>query len=222
MSAGCYVYLLRAGTYAKIGIADDIQRRVAQLQTACPERITVESFKWVCCRTHALQVEANLHHWPTQIGDHTSGEWFRGGVLIESHFETSFGHRVSICNDTNTAAEMARRCAGMPMTMHHWSECSTIDMFPMGADGAHLAAPSDWSDGSAWGYAWSFDGPDLEYQIVGWYRRSGNMVLIVGFDGTWSETDAGRWYKAFKDHESVARNATELDSRFLLTDGRRR
>lgn len=222
MNQGCYVYLLRAGAYAKIGIADDIPRRVAQLQTACPERIVVESSKRVCCRTHALQIEANLHIWPTQCGDRTSGEWFKGGVLIESHFETHFGQRVSICTDTAAASEMARRCVGMPMTMHSEFDFRMIDMLPFGDEYAAMAPVSDWLGNTALGYAWSYVGPDLEYQSVGWYALTGRVARIVGFDGTWSETDVIRWYSSHRNFESVVRNATQRDPRYLLTDGGRR
>lgn len=184
MTGGCHVYLLRAGSYAKIGIADDITRRVAQLQTACPERIVVESHKLVCCRAHALQIEAELHRWPTHLNWRTSGEWFRGNVQIESHFEFYYGHRVSLCADAKAVEAMARRFIGLPMVLGS-EENPDSSMLPMGDDIAELAPPSD-SDGDVHlGYAMSYVEPDYnEYKVVGWYERVGDTLKMVSFNGT--------------------------------------
>jgi len=67
-----YVYLIACGELHKIGIASDIAKRVAQMQTGNPLPLTLVGH--MKCSAPAL-VEANLHK--TYEGKRASGEWFR-------------------------------------------------------------------------------------------------------------------------------------------------
>ena len=71
------VYLLKQLGYIKIGKADDIFKRVKQLQTATPEKIEYIASKVV---DNPLELENHLHVKYSQFK--SSGEWFK---LTEEH-----------------------------------------------------------------------------------------------------------------------------------------
>lgn len=219
MTASCdgmKVYLLRAGPYAKIGVTDNIGRRIAQLQTACPEKIVLESYKDVCCREHAFQIESDLHRWPESLGWRLSGEWFKGGVLIESHFDCHYGQQVSLCCDGEKCSVYARRFIGVPMVMHREGSLLDSTMYPIGNYWAMLGPASDINDHEVIGYAMSYTMPDVKYEAVGWYRVSDGVLTTVLFDGSWSTISMENWTNAIKREDAVYRNAILQDTRFFL------
>ena len=66
-----FVYLLKAGDFVKIGIADDVARRLVQLQTGNPIRIKLAAMLLVKCPLH---VERSIHAVLKPL--RASGEWF--------------------------------------------------------------------------------------------------------------------------------------------------
>lgn len=202
----CYVYLLRAGPYAKVGIADNIGRRVRQLQTACPERITVYSSKWVCCRSHAAEIEADFHRDLTRAGYHTSGEWFGGDAIVESWFEVAHGHKVSFCCDVDLLEDIIREFIGVPLTWFDQDFALRADSLPVGRDISSLAPPSIVEGQEEKGYTFCVTGCNTPILVTGWYVRSGDTVCLISFDGTWSECSLERLSKATRDEQSAIRN----------------
>ena len=69
-----YVYVIAAGPFVKIGIADNVERRMASIQTGCPYPCNIIHSALVMAAI-ASGVEGDLH----QQFSHkrTSGEWFR-------------------------------------------------------------------------------------------------------------------------------------------------
>lgn len=68
-TAKTLVYFMRAGKYVKIGITKDIQRRLAQIQSACPLTITI-----VWAEQANICYEEFLHAYFHEHREH--GEWF--------------------------------------------------------------------------------------------------------------------------------------------------
>lgn len=88
-----YVYLIRAATlgHLKIGKADDVARRLATLQTGCPDLLEVIStVRFVRpslaeSRRAAQVVERDLHSRFEPF--HLRGEWFRHANVIQLEFD---------------------------------------------------------------------------------------------------------------------------------------
>lgn len=76
------VYLIvdETNTYCKIGNANNVQKRLSQLQTGCPFRLRVESF----CDGGA-RLEREMHRDLQEF--RLSGEWFKYSDSIKSYFE---------------------------------------------------------------------------------------------------------------------------------------
>ena len=75
-----YVYLIRSIEYYKIGIANDVESRLAQLQTGNPNELVIES----CYEfPNSQAVEAALHQKFVYV--RKRGEWFQ---LTNSDLET--------------------------------------------------------------------------------------------------------------------------------------
>ena len=70
-----YVYFIRIGEDGpiKIGLTDDVKRRLEQLQTANPEALRL-----IACVPGDRRLEAHLHRRFTS--DRINGEWFRPGT----------------------------------------------------------------------------------------------------------------------------------------------
>ena len=66
-----FVYLLKAGDFVKVGIADDVAKRIAQLQTGNPLKIRPVAMLLVKCPVH---VETSIHDVLKRL--RASGEWF--------------------------------------------------------------------------------------------------------------------------------------------------
>lgn len=54
-------YMVAAGKYVKIGFTDDLDRRVAQMQTGCPYKLKVMAKLVVPSVEAARNMEAELH-----------------------------------------------------------------------------------------------------------------------------------------------------------------
>lgn len=67
------IYLISSGPFLKIGIATDVERRLAQLRCGNPHPMKVESVRTVS-RAMAHQVEARVHR--TFAAVRLQGEWF--------------------------------------------------------------------------------------------------------------------------------------------------
>ncbi len=65
------VYVIGSGSHVKIGIARDVKKRVAMLQTSSPVPLTVIK-QWECA--DAYEAERRLHK--KYVEFKTSGEWF--------------------------------------------------------------------------------------------------------------------------------------------------
>lgn len=67
-----YIYLIQSVEYFKIGIANDLESRLAQLQTGNPNELVIES----CYEfSNAQAIETVLHQKFNSVRKH--GEWFR-------------------------------------------------------------------------------------------------------------------------------------------------
>ena len=68
-----WIYVIETETACKIGYSENPRRRIAQIQTMCPDE-----FKRVfisCCSPDVMRIEKNLHR---QFAKYkTKGEWFR-------------------------------------------------------------------------------------------------------------------------------------------------
>lgn len=92
-----YVYLIACGELHKIGIASDIAKRIAQMQTGNPVQLTLVGY--MKCGTPAL-VETSLHK--AYESKRASGEWFRldradvAEILAQFTAETTDATPVSV------------------------------------------------------------------------------------------------------------------------------
>lgn len=87
-----YVYLLRTqGDYYKVGIANDVAKRIKTLQTANPERIEL-----VACRLVDLAeiLERRIHSMLQEFAATGGKEWFK----------LTPAHALKVCVQMNTAA----------------------------------------------------------------------------------------------------------------------
>lgn len=66
-----YVYLVSAGPHQKVGITNDINRRICQIQTGCSDRVIFVSSFW---SDDPLRDEKEIHRF--LYGYHVRGEWF--------------------------------------------------------------------------------------------------------------------------------------------------
>lgn len=69
-----YVYVMVCGKWVKIGMASDINRRLATLQSNCPMPITVDMQKVFPSRLYAIMAEMEAHRLLAEYRIH--GEWF--------------------------------------------------------------------------------------------------------------------------------------------------
>lgn len=71
-----YVYFIKAGKFLKIGISEDPERRLSQLQTGSPMKLTLSETVKVRTEREAKDVECAMHlHFR---GSRIHGEWFKG------------------------------------------------------------------------------------------------------------------------------------------------
>jgi len=71
----CYVYLIRAGDFIKIGHAKDPENRLAGMQTGSPHQLDLIAKMPFQTKLIAHEYELELHR---RLADfHYRGEWFR-------------------------------------------------------------------------------------------------------------------------------------------------
>lgn len=74
-----YVYILKAGLGAKspikVGVADNVQKRIKQLQTGNPFELLLVMHFECNSRSHAFHIEKTIHE--ILEGQRLCGEWFR-------------------------------------------------------------------------------------------------------------------------------------------------
>lgn len=80
--AGPFVYAIRCGEHTKIGIAKNVEQRLALLQTGCPEPLKIVD---VIEAKDPLRIERRLHFEFRQY--RTRGEWF---TIPESILASAF------------------------------------------------------------------------------------------------------------------------------------
>jgi len=75
-----YVYFIRAGNRGaiKIGIARNIERRVATLQTGNAFKLNIMALIPCGCRKEAQNLESNIHKFFNR--QRIRGEWFQGNI----------------------------------------------------------------------------------------------------------------------------------------------
>jgi T5orf172 domain len=82
---GSAVYVMASKLGVKIGISDDPDQRLGQVQTGHPVKVTLFKVIWFFTREEASFVERTVHDLLKLRGAHTSGEWFKTGeVAAES------------------------------------------------------------------------------------------------------------------------------------------
>ena len=74
--AGSAVYIMVSRFGAKIGISDEPERRLGQVQTGHPATVSLSKVIWFFSREDAMLVENTVHDLLKLQGAHASGEWF--------------------------------------------------------------------------------------------------------------------------------------------------
>lgn len=88
-----YVYFIRAGNNGpiKIGVADNVEKRVETLQTGNAVELIVIAVIKCSSRSAAFNKEAAFHK--MFASKRIRGEWFRGGIRINQLSELKEGDR---------------------------------------------------------------------------------------------------------------------------------
>ncbi len=68
------LYVMQSGKYLKVGIAGDVTKRLAAIQTANPEPVKLRHTREFSSRLYALMVEAEAHR--SLAAFHVHSEWF--------------------------------------------------------------------------------------------------------------------------------------------------
>lgn len=130
-SGNTHVYILAAKSGlkdgpVKIGVASDIKRRMAAIQTSCPYKIyLVHSFEFPS-REMALQVERMFHD--VQASWRTSGEWFsiapkEALFLMSMGIDAAFSVHMPDFKDIETVRELC----GVTSAYEKLSACSSSE-----------------------------------------------------------------------------------------------
>lgn len=69
-----FLYVLKAGDYFKVGITQNLSKRIKQIQTGCPLKISRVYYYVLDTKQEALELEKEIHTFLSKIS--TSGEWF--------------------------------------------------------------------------------------------------------------------------------------------------
>ena len=99
-----YVYLLESASCYKIGIAENVEKRIRQLQTGNPHKIYLIYSCPVEDRGEALRTESSLHE--TLRRFNKSGEWYQ---LKWQDAKTLKGMFYAMSNKDNSCWERIRR-----------------------------------------------------------------------------------------------------------------
>lgn len=69
-----FVYLVRAGdNHYKVGIAQDVHRRIKEIQTGNPVKVELVTAAWLA---NAQQAEGRIHKWLSHFKSDGGREWF--------------------------------------------------------------------------------------------------------------------------------------------------
>ena len=79
----CFVYFLFDGEFVKIGIADEIIKRISEIQTSNARKISLLAYKAFETRAWALYAEKELHSFFDLF--RLNGEWF--DIADDERFE---------------------------------------------------------------------------------------------------------------------------------------
>ena len=98
-----YIYIISNDLgYIKVGVSNNPERRVKQLQTGNEHKLTLlftEEFD--CTRHHLLHIEKELHKQLRQMTTKTIGEWFFiDDKSIDTIKNTVIYYRIRYENDT--------------------------------------------------------------------------------------------------------------------------
>lgn len=71
-----FIYMMRCGDFLKIGISDDPERRIKDMQTGNPIEIKMLDKIKLKSRENAMTLEVGIHEHLKSLGLHVRGEWF--------------------------------------------------------------------------------------------------------------------------------------------------
>lgn len=212
------VYLLQAGPYLKIGKADDIDRRIQQLQTACPEKI--ELIARITCGTAEMahRIEGDLH-WRCQPY-HTTNEWFALHPRVLYEF-FSVGDSVMLLGSTHVHAMIATECRYGGSALKGGTDFLTETFITDSS--IYAAATNRWrcmKAGRPWradtmvGYSYAMHGDNpWDIGVTGWVTLDEDAALqILGFDGLATLFGVHTW--------RAARFFEDVHHRLYLRSGR--
>lgn len=74
MKSTTFLYVLKAGDYFKVGITQNLNKRIKQIQTGCPLKISRVYYYTLDTKFEAMELEKEIHIFLNKIS--TSGEWF--------------------------------------------------------------------------------------------------------------------------------------------------
>lgn len=93
-----YIYFIKAGKYLKIGMSDDPEKRLTQLQTGSPLELVLSDKVKVRSESEAKAVESAMHiHFRD---NRIKGEWFRG---------VSSGKAAKVCREMVSGGKERKR-----------------------------------------------------------------------------------------------------------------
>ena len=91
-----YIYFIRAGNYGspiKIGVANNIAKRMAELQTGNPYKLVLVDWIEFDSRRKAYDIERKIHKELSQ--KRMEGEWFKGNT----HWKSCYYYKKSMPTD---------------------------------------------------------------------------------------------------------------------------
>lgn len=74
MKSTTFLYVLKAGDYFKVGITQNLSKRIKQIQTGCPLKISRVYYYTLDTKSEALELEKEIHTFLSKVS--TVGEWF--------------------------------------------------------------------------------------------------------------------------------------------------
>ena len=90
------VYAITDGKDYKIGISDNPERRLKDLQTGNPRKLVLDKFEWFPTEEGARRAEADMHQVLRAGGCGLEGEWFSDAaeMSIQMAFKMCKGNAV--------------------------------------------------------------------------------------------------------------------------------
>ena len=81
------VYVIKAGEYVKVGIAEDVLKRLQVFRTHCPMPVSLAYCSKAILRPEARKIELECHG--HLLLSHVHGEWFKVDASIAVSFLAS-------------------------------------------------------------------------------------------------------------------------------------